>query len=415
MSESIQTSEHQSIELPVDDLVSLLKGTPCKLIESVDLRKGVCCSGYFVGLDRICEGRHILYVAPKFLGSAQETNYLAMLSTCLQHPEVLGHTDNLFGIDLESPPVSIEQAKDLITPLVIVQFLRCVSRIVKKGLQKSYYSVEENMRASVKGKIMVSRTIQRNHLNDKILHTWCRRQEFGFDNIQNRVLNKTLQFIMRFSEGAGQSGLNLKPVLCYILPAFGQIGADFNLRDIDRIKFNPFFSEYKEAISLSRVILKRFGFNLNAVSKLSHTAVPPFWIDMAKLFELYVLGKLKDALPPGEIVFQADGKFGYLDFLRTADGNEMIIDAKYKGVYAQGGYDIDNIRQLSGYARDIGLLGQLAIPKALWKQTVLPCLIIHPDQKAGTELDAEKLMTRPIKEFENFYKAGIALPLLVAV
>jgi 5-methylcytosine-specific restriction enzyme subunit McrC len=409
MSEMIQTYEHRSFPMQEEDLLGLLKAVPCKLVDDVDLRKGICSTGYFVGLDRICGEKHILYVAPKFEEYDKQTNYLRMLSGCLRHPEVLGHTDELFSIDLESEPISIDQAKDLITPLVIVQFLRCVSRIVKKGLQKGYYTVEENMRSAVKGKILVSRTIQRNHLNEKMFHTWCSRQEFGFDNTQNRVLKKTLQFIERYNH----SSLDLKPVLHYTLPAFGQIGAEFKPREIDRIKFNPFFSEYKEAIGLARIILKRFGFNINAVSDKAKTTVPPFWIDMAKLFELYVLGKLKDALPPGEIVFQANGEFGYLDFLRTTSGEELIIDAKYKGIYARGGYDIDNIRQLSAYARDTGLFKQLSILKADWEQTVLPCLVIHPDRNAGTELNTKNLLAERIPQFQSFFKVGIALPLLI--
>lgn len=408
MPEIIQTYEHRCAPVPEEDLVSLLK-MPSKLVESVDLRKGEFKTGYFVGLDRICAGRHILYVAPKFEDYDKQTNYLRMLSGCLAHPEVLGHTGELFGVDLESAPISIGQSKDLITPLVIVQFLRCTSRIVKKGLQKSYYTVEENMRSAVKGKIMVSRTIQRNHLSEKMLHTWCSRQEYGFNNIQNRVLKKTLQFIERYNHG----GLDLKPILRYILPAFQQIGSEFKPKEIDQIKFNPFFSEYKEAIDLAGLILKRFGFNLNAVSGETSTAVPPFWIDMAKLFELFVLGKLKDALPATEVVFQAKGEFGNLDFLRTSSGGELIIDAKYKGIYAKGGYDIDNIRQLSGYARDTGLLSQLSIPKDKWKQTVLPCLIIHPDLNAGASIDDKTLLAKPIREFQSFFKAGIALPLMI--
>jgi len=334
-----------------------------------------------------------------------------MLSSCLQHPEILGHTKELFFIDFNKKPIKVKQVNDLITPLIIVQFLRVVKQIVKKGLQKGYYPITDNLRSKVKGKILVARTINRNHLKNDLLHTWCTYQEYGLNNPQNRLLKRAMKFIKRYVQVIGENGLNISNVLSFIDPAFEEVSEKIEVHEIAHFRINPFFSEYGEAIMLAKLILRRFGFHINSVRSDGFIEVPPFWVDMSKLFELYVLGKLKDALKPGEVIYQARGEYGELDFLRNTKGEEIIIDAKYKPVYANGNkYDIDNIRQLSAYGRDKGLLRQLAIDEDKWDTTVLPCLIIHPKQDADTDIVKENLLNHPIKQFEQFYKLGIKIP-----
>ena len=84
----------------------------------------------------------------------------------------------------------------------------------------------------------------------------------------------------------------------------------------------------------------------------------PFWIDMSKLFELYVYSLLKDEYGK-TILYQKQGTYGQPDFLEV--DKRLIIDTKYKEYYKEDWSDLsqsekDNIakdiRQLSGYARD---------------------------------------------------------------
>ena len=79
---------------------------------------------------------------------------------------------------------------------------------------------------------------------------------------------------------------------------------------------------------------------------------------MSKLFELYVLGLLKDKYGD-KILFQAKGSYGNPDYLLIDDMQPLIIDAKYRPTYQQDknlSYIIEDIRQISGYARDVGIL-----------------------------------------------------------
>ena len=174
------------------------------------------------------------------------------------------------------------------------------------------------------------------------------------------------------------------------------------------------YKEYVEAIDLAKQILKRFGYSYKNTNKTDEKKLPPFWIDMSKLFELYVYSLLKDAYG-SKILYQLseDGKkqtrghYGDIDFMKLDD--KILIDTKYKEIYTQDGkYDIDNIRQLSGYARDWGVLKKLDITS---DNEVIDCVIIYPHKVANDNFKNRELKETNIKQFTKFYKCGIKLPL----
>ena len=115
-----------------------------------------------------------------------------MLFSALKHPEVAKHTEDLYEIKWKDSPIEISQQQDLLTPLLVVQYLSLVKEIVRKGLKKSYYKVERNLHAKVKGKVLISQTIKQNLLKNKPLHTYCSFDEFGLNNLENKLLKKAL-------------------------------------------------------------------------------------------------------------------------------------------------------------------------------------------------------------------------------
>ena len=134
---------------------------------------------------------------------------------------------------------------------------------------------------------------------------------------------------------------------------------------------------------------------------------PPFWIDMSKLFELYVLGLLKDRFE-NKVKYHFSKNWQELDYLLKIPGSEMVVDAKYKEVY-KNHYKIEDIRQVSGYAR------LKSVYKVLEKKEseLIDCLIIYPDQKNGKEdFNGVDLKETPISEFVSFYKFAIKIPSL---
>lgn len=406
----IHIKEHEAHGLPEQDLIQLIKEEQ-KLVDSIDLKSKTFSAGFFIGASWIANRNKALLVTPKLDSDVEKVDFFSMLSACLEHPEVLRAIDDLFHIDFRQPYIRIKQHQDLITPLLLVHFIHVTQLLVRKGVRKDYYRTSKVLHSRVKGKVLVSDSIRQSQGRANILDTVCSFEEFGLNTPHNKVIKKALFFAMRYFLTTRQYEEELTPILRYILPAFEKVDEEISLKEVQAVKPNPFFTEHSRAVELALIILKRFGFNINSVQKTEEVDVPPFWIDMTRLFEMYVLGKLKKTCGAKNIEFQARAKYGEIDFLRTEPGKEMVIDAKYKRCYTNDKYDIADIRQLAGYARDVGTLKKTRIPHREWGQTVLDCLIVYPDQQAPNEFEKGSLFSKPISQFEKFHKIGISIPI----
>ncbi len=139
-----------------------------------------------------------------------------------------------------------------------------------------------------------------------------------------------------------------------------------------------------------------------------------------KLFELYVFKKLREVFPAfGEVKYHIGVVQNQkLDFLiKSNDGeNIYVVDTKYKPKYDDHMISVDDIRQLSGYARMKSVYNRLGYNEF---NQLLKCLVIYTHQDCDEELkkahfdnnseeDVKKL--RPEKAYAEFYKLGIRLP-----
>lgn len=369
-----------------------------------------CMLSYFVGVDWIVQKDAAIYVAPKLNKSYGQTDYLKMLFTALKHPDVLRHTNELFEIKFDEPYIEISLQRDLLTPLLITQLLKITQQIVQKGLKKSYNKVSQNLYGKVKGKVMVGQTIKSNTLKNKPLHTFCSYDEFGVNGLENRVLKKALMFVQRYlpSLNLAYPTNHISELLSYIMPAFGSVNGDVGLHEIKHTHVNSFYKEYIEALSLARLVLKRFGYNIANADQSQSVKTPPFWIDMSKLFELYVLGLLKDRFTDVKSVsYQFGNKGNKIDYLLNSKEYKMVVDAKYKTKY-ENGLDHLDIRQVSGYARLRKVYDTLNVKE----NTLIDCLIVYPDQENGLDELPSDLTKTPISQYVGMYKLGIKLPTL---
>lgn len=378
---------------------------------------------YFIGLDWLDRDKSAIYVESKLNvidekeSKTYEIDYVKMLFSSLNNTEVRDDIKELFLVKWDEPTIEIEQKQDLLTPFLVAEFLSVLKTIVRKGLKKSYYRVEENLNSRVKGKVMIAKSIKHNLMRNKNLYTFCNYEVFGLDNKENRLLKKALVFVKRYlpnyleySNKDSNQPNYLQNTLNYISPAFDEVSDDIELNEIKHTKMNSFYKEYAEATRLAKLILKRFGYNISNTSQ-QKVNTPPFWIDMSKLFEVYVLGLLKER-------FFKDVKYQYspdrcneLDFLLNTKDYKMVIDAKYKLRYLKGKHEED-IRQISGYARLNSVYEELGIDKS----KLIDCLVIYPDMENGVDRIGDdvdlKSENNKIKQYSQVYKLGVKLPII---
>jgi 5-methylcytosine-specific restriction enzyme subunit McrC len=376
-------------------------------------------TSYFVGIDWIIENSLSIYVQPKQNNETTEIDYLRMLFEALEEPENFEHLEGLCEIYFDKPTILIEQKEEnLLSPFLIVQFLQILRRIVQKGLKKSYYPVTRNLEAQVKGKILVNQTIKENVIKSRLTKTICQYNEFGYNCEENKILKKAFLFSRRAIQ---QYNLTIekaaiKQIISYINPVFVDISDDIQTDKIKAFKPNPLYKEYHLALKLALLILRRFSYNITQTEEAKEYT-PPFWIDMSKLFELYVFKKLKEVFPNnGEVQYHLKASRRELDFLINSNNNEykMVVEAKYKPQYENYKISKDDIRQVCEYARmeytyiKLGLTGN----ENNGENKIIDCLIIYPHQDCDVSFTKASLKAEKQKEYVNFYKLGIRLPVI---
>jgi hypothetical protein len=232
----------------------------CKCVEITEKKQ--LSSNYYIGLDWLNKNDLAVYIAPKLDGYSQQTDYLKMLFSCVKHSGISCHTNDLYEIKFDEPFIEIEQKQDLITPLLVIQFLQLLKIIVRKGLKKSYYKIEQNLIGKIKGKILVSETLKQNILKNKPSNTFCQYDEFGINSIENRILKCTLVFVQKYLAFFPNYSKYVADIVNYCHSAFQNVNEDMNLSELKNIKYNSFFKEYKEALHIASLILYPNRFNI---------------------------------------------------------------------------------------------------------------------------------------------------------
>ena len=368
-------------------------------------------SSYIVGVNWIIKGKLPIYIKPKLNNDTNEVDYLSMLFEALKETENIDHLDNLYTIDFNAPSIHIEQQQDILSPLLILEFLTILKQIVKKGLKKSYYDVTQNLNTRVKGKVLVNASVKKNHTKSKMHFNYCKYQEFGYNSIENRLLKRTLEFAKAvIANHKSLSSESIKQLINYASPAFSNVSSDISLKEVTNLKHNPFFKEYKSAVQIAKIILKRFSYNISQVSEIKYKT-PPFWIDMPKLFELYLFKKLKEVFPlRNEIIYHK--KFNSLEpdiLLNSKDGKyKVVIDAKYKPRYEAGSISHKDAAQVSGYGRLKSIRNELKIEN---HNLLLDTLIIYTSNDSeNSSIIKENLLVQEDRRYSKLYKYSIEIP-----
>lgn len=409
--EEVQLCRSNALEKPIYKHFKNIKDNYCFTFNKSENNIYQFETSYFIGVDWIIENKLPIYIQPKLNTEEKEIDYIAMFFEALKEPENLNHLEHLYTIDFNAPLIEIKQQQDLLTPLILVEFLNVLKRIVRKGLKKSYYKVTENLNAKVKGKILINKTVKQNHSKQKMLYNICNYQEFGYNSIENRILKKALQFTQSALNSLN-SNINFNSLIMYCSPAFEKVNADIDIRELKIIKPNPLFKEYSQALKLAKLILKKYGYNISRTNS-AIVKTPPFWIDMTQLFELFVFKKLREVFPKrNEVMYHYKTNYQELDYLiNSKEKNiKIVVDAKYKNRYKYGNISKEDARQVSGYSRLKSVYKQLNMEDS---NQLIDCLIIYPNQDLDDNINFVTNFENNKEVDDNYvqlYKLSVKLP-----
>ena len=380
-------------------------------------------ASYYIGAEWLNDEQSIV-VTPK----DNRYDYIEMFMSALNCDLSSEYFSKFYSVNFNGKPIKTTAFSNLLTPLLIVHFIRVVKEIVQRGLKSDYVIKEENLQSKVKGKIKVTQNIKYNNINKRNDRVYCQYQEHTIDTAENRVLKRALilskEYLVMIKDHKSYTKLSGR--LNNLLASFVNVSDKVELVELKKVKVNKIYKNYTEALRVAKMILKRFNYSISE----THTTIestPPFWIDMSRLYEVYVYSKLLDVYGSDQIKFQVKGYRGSaVDFVKIDE--RIIIDTKYKPRYNDGNRGIlDDVRQISAYARDQKILDSLG------SEDVIPkCLIIYPEKveveedweyseidtctqvegfSKGLILDDAKI----IRGFKEFYKLSIKLPAVSSV
>ena len=381
--------------------------------ECFSLKKGETgwhmSTSYFIGVDWLDLQKSALRVSPKFnsFDDPIEIDYLKMLESALCEPKNFQHLDGLLWVDFSQPAITIPRQDDNLSLFLISEYIQVMAHITSKGLKKAYYFEEENQRSKLKGKLLLAQNIKRNNLKGNYADNYCRFQNYGVDIPENRLLKKALTVASHILDGYKEETVKqLKTTVSSIRPRWQHVSGECDERKISSGKANPFYKEYPVAINLAKLILRKMSFN-QVMHGVSMTTTPPYWIDMSKLFEMYVFALLRNRFSDN-VIYHPHFRGQEPDYLLLPKEERppYIIDAKYKR-YAERPIETDDIRQVSGYARMKTIRKKLGIDN----HSLIPCLIVYPDQECNNAIPDDKDWPEEGR-YLDIYKVGIQLPVI---
>lgn len=359
-------------------------------------------SSYYIGLDLLPALDLEVYVAPKLNKESINLNYVKILLEALKEEDNFEHLTGLIDCKFEENWLEIESRQQfLLTPFLIAQFLSVTKHLIRKGLKKSYYRIESDFRNRVKGKILIGAQIKKNLSKNRWTETMCSYEEFGYDTEVNQFLKYVLKQVQLYlsdwsteMEMVGQ----LQNQLNYCKGGFQQV-SDVPFTCLKYQENHPFYKHYNVAIGLGNQILRMRDHSLASQKEAVRIKHPRFWIDMSKLFELYVFRKLREQFPKkGEVMYHKKYNRQEPDFiLNTQCGIKAVVDAKYKPRYKSGNPSLEDARQLAGYAR----LNRVYEELGLETKVIIPCYFIYPSELV-LESDPDDIEEEVLKNIQTY-------------
>lgn len=206
------------------------------------------------------------------------------------------------------------------------------SALTTGQIPKTYIEEHKNLK-TYRGRLDIQQNIKNNLVDQS--RFYCTYRRLSMDN----TINRAVRHAYRVLRDKGLSGI-LADMSAFDqrLESFGVKDVVSNPKDLDNIRFTRMNAVYQPVINLCKTIINNGASSFEGGEKKNVS----YMIDVAELWELYLLRLLQRNLPPDYYVYSPNAIAGdYLlegemrtirpDILIEKDGKiVLIIDAKYK-------------------------------------------------------------------------------------
>lgn len=370
-----------------------------------DLRNETVRAGYYIGTTWLQESKYSVSVIPKI-----DIDYLSMFMECFgqSDDDIQEKLMHIYSIDFDKPCIPQDGVSFELTPFLIIHLLQSIKKILAIGLKKDYIQQEENLRGKVKGKILFAQQFKKNILTQREENNYCRFQAYSEDCIENQILKKALRFAERFlNHHQVACATDLRGIIKKHLAYFRNVTDTDNIRLIKRFRINPLYREYARALKVSKLILQRFSYDINMANENVDWTLPPFWIDMPLLYELYTLTMLRKRFGDS-VSYHIATRKDEIDFGKRDEA--LIMDAKYVPEW-EGEVQSEHVGQLTRYARSSGIRKKLLGTEDGLR--IFNCLLLYPNENGIASFEKQEILKEEKIEsidYIQFYKLGIQLP-----
>ncbi len=244
--------------------------------------------------------------------------------------------------------------------LLLLMWRNSFERAMKTvSVPKTYVYRNENIRC-FKGRLDVSRHLKQNITDQS--RFYCDYRPLTFDNTINRTI-RCVYRVLANSKLASKAYLSIAEHDAR-LASFGVKNTAVTTREIDNFQYTRMTEPYRPVMQLSKVILQGYG----AGEYEGGSKGPSFFVDMAEIWENYLLSVFKRKLPQYTFVSPNNENSGNWllensrklrpDFLvYDKKGNLLaVMDAKYKHYNRIGRYSnepnavsIEDLYQMGTY------------------------------------------------------------------
>ena len=248
--------------------------------------------------------------------------------------------------------------------LIALLWKAMLNRALTTGqIPKEYITVTKNQK-NYHGRLTIAKHIRANLCD--ATRFYCSYKKLSMDNTINRVIRSI--YIILKSKGLSSLVAEFEAYDKYLC-SMG-VGAEVvDIHEIDDIRYTRLSAPYKPVMELSRTILANH--KAESSNDKSVNSDVSYFIDIADLWEMYLLKLLQNNLPSDYYVYSPNTGFGDSlleggmreirpDIIIEKNGRVlMIIDAKYKdytqfGKSALFGVNREDLYQMTTYLHHYG-------------------------------------------------------------